>query len=77
MGVFALLRRLGRASVVLGVSLLVFGTSDLVEAHTGAWYSDWWLIAWKGICIVAIVWSGWIVRQRSRKIVDTGDGSQA
>jgi hypothetical protein len=29
-----------------------FGVSDLVERHTGAWYRPWWLLAWKGVCLV-------------------------
>lgn len=36
----------------LAVTLFAFGASDLVEAQTGAWWRPWWLLVWKGVCIV-------------------------
>jgi len=37
------------------IVLLVFGASDLVEAHTGAWWRPWWLLAWKGGCLLVML----------------------
>ncbi len=33
----------------------IFGGSDIVEATTGAWWRPWWLLAWKGLCLLALV----------------------
>jgi hypothetical protein len=44
-----------RMCVVAGVTLILFGASDVVEASTGAWYSHWWLLTWKVGCVVVLV----------------------
>ncbi len=31
---------------------IAFGVSDFVEIQTGAWYKPWWLLAWKGVCVI-------------------------
>ena len=43
------------------IVLLLFGASDLVEVCTGAWWRPWWLLAWKGGCLVALLllWRKW------------------
>ena len=33
----------------------IFGASDLVEATTGAWWRPWWLLLWKGACLLAFL----------------------
>ena len=33
----------------------IFGCSDMVEATTGAWWRPWWLLVWKGLCILALL----------------------
>ncbi len=38
-----------------GAVFVVFGCSDMVEAHTGAWWRPWWLLVWKGLCTLALV----------------------
>jgi hypothetical protein len=43
-----------RGRVVMFVTLLAFGVSDVVEAHTGAWWEPWWLLVWKGICVMVL-----------------------
>lgn len=48
------LRRISRS---LALTFLAFGMSDLVEAHTGAWWQPWWLAAWKIGCVAILVWS--------------------
>lgn len=36
----------------VGVILVIFGISDFVEISTEAWWQPWWLLVWKGLCIV-------------------------
>jgi len=43
-----------RRFFLVGVTLIVFGASDVVETQTGAWWRPWWLLAWKGFCLVAL-----------------------
>lgn len=40
--------RTGR--IIAALALVVFGCSDFVEMHTGAWWEPWWLMVWKGAC---------------------------
>lgn len=59
MGVWVLgIRRLVRArrQVVLAFSLIAFGVSDFVEMRSGAWWTPWWLLVWKGICVGVFVY---------------------
>ena len=35
--------------------LALFGVSDFVEIHTGAWWRPWWLLVWKGLCLAILV----------------------
>jgi hypothetical protein len=56
-----------RHCLVAAFVLVVFGCSDLVEAQTGAWWRPWWLLAWKGACVLAlaaILPHHWRARQR-------------
>jgi hypothetical protein len=43
--------------------LIVFGASDAVEAQTGAWWRPWWLLLWKVLCLIALVWCYWHYRR--------------
>lgn len=63
LGVAALTRRSG----LLGAALIAFGISDLVETRTGAWYSPWWLLVWKGMCVICIVAIGLRLRRRRKQ----------
>jgi hypothetical protein len=61
MGVGFLVRAIARASrrtdvLLAAVTFLAFGGSDLVEAHTGAWWRPWWLLVWKGLCLAIFAW---------------------
>jgi hypothetical protein len=38
--------------LIAAVTFLAFGASDYVEAHTGAWWHPWWLLVWKGSCLL-------------------------
>jgi hypothetical protein len=35
-----------------------FGLSDLVESQTGAWWTPWWLFAWKALCVLGLLACG-------------------
>ena len=35
--------------------LVVFGSSDVVEVQTGAWFRPWWLLTWKSVCVLGIL----------------------
>lgn len=41
----------GRRQVALAIFLIAFGVSDFVEMRTGAWWTPWWLLAWKAVCV--------------------------
>lgn len=44
-----------RTSLLAGVTLLLFGASDIVETTTGAWWRPWWLFVWKAICVLVLL----------------------
>ena len=44
-----------RWRLALAVTLLLFGLSDVVETRTGAWWRPWWMLLWKGGCLLAFV----------------------
>lgn len=51
--IIAASRRPTRAPLlVAGGAFLLFGLSDVVEASTGAWWRPWWLLVWKGLCLL-------------------------
>ena len=41
---------------IAAVIFVLFGVSDLVESTTGAWYRPWWLLVWKGFCLLVFAW---------------------
>jgi hypothetical protein len=41
--------------LIAGVTFLIFGGSDVVEATTGAWWRPWWLLVWKGLCLLVLL----------------------
>jgi hypothetical protein len=47
----AILKRCGRQSALAATTFILFGFSDVTEAHTGAWWRPWWLLVWKGACL--------------------------
>ena len=52
----AALRRDHRVTeVIASVTFLLFGLSDFVESHTGAWWRPWWLLVWKGVCLLVFL----------------------
>lgn len=44
-----------RRCVLAAAVFVIFGGSDVVEAHTGAWWRPWWLLAWKAACVAAML----------------------
>ncbi|MDY6913703.1 MAG: hypothetical protein SVT52_04520 [Planctomycetota bacterium] len=41
-----------RTKYIATANFAAFGCSDFVEVHTGMWWRPWWLLVWKGVCIV-------------------------
>ena len=39
-------------AIAAAIGFAFFGASDIVEAHTGAWWNPWWLLVWKGLCLL-------------------------
>ena len=40
------------------LAFFCFGVSDFIEIYSRAWYHPWWLILWKGICLITLAWIG-------------------
>jgi hypothetical protein len=66
--------RVRRRCLRLAATMLAVGPSDLVEAHTGAWWTPWWLLVWKGLCLLVLlalfaeyVWRQWAENRARRK----------
>jgi hypothetical protein len=49
--IHAICKRGSFTSIIAAIAFFAFGASDVVEAHTGAWWRPWWLLVWKGICL--------------------------
>ncbi len=62
---FAVARLRRGFGVALGVALVAFGLSDVVEAQTGAWYRPWWLLSWKATNVAAIAVLGFFALRRA------------
>lgn len=45
-----------RNCVIAAIAFAFFGVSDIIEASTGAWYHPWWLLVWKGLCLLVLFW---------------------
>jgi hypothetical protein len=54
---------------VIAVTLLAFGASDWAENATGGeWWHPWWLLLWKGACVLVLLTLGlaaWRGRRRA------------
>lgn len=37
------------------VAFALFGVSDVIESHTGAWWTPWWLFVLKSLCVLAFL----------------------
>jgi len=67
------LRRAGRARrdfAVASIVLFTFGASDYAEIRTGGeWWTPWWLLVWKGACVLALLVLLLAARRRQRPTV--------
>jgi hypothetical protein len=52
--------------ILLSVSFLGFGISDLIELSTGAWWRPPGLLVYKGVCLLGIVGSCLSLRRNQR-----------
>jgi hypothetical protein len=57
-----------RRCVVAAAAFFLFGLSDVVEVHTGAWWRPWWLLVWKASCVLAFAWLLWDHVRDRRKV---------
>lgn len=48
-----------RLAVLLALTFLAFGISDLIEAQTGAWWRPLWLLLLKSSCIAVFAYGFW------------------
>ncbi len=37
------------------ISFFLFGISDIIEVQSGAWWTPWWLLLLKFICILSFI----------------------
>lgn len=44
-----------RKCLFLALVFFAFGGSDVVEVRTGAWWRPWWLLIWKGVCVLIML----------------------
>ena len=42
--------------LLIGIALLLFGVSDIVEMWSGAWWKPWWLLVWKAGCVIGLIY---------------------
>ncbi|MBC87228.1 MAG: hypothetical protein CL677_08620 [Bdellovibrionaceae bacterium] len=45
-----------RIFIPFAISFFIFGVSDFIEMHTGAWYKPWWLFAMKAVCVTSFIY---------------------
>ena len=66
------LRRTGAArrdGLLASVVLVAFGVSDYAEIRTGGeWWTPWWLLLWKAVCVVTLL--SLLIRARGRRVSD-------
>ncbi len=58
-----------RLRILLSISFLAFGISDLIELSTGAWWRPPGLLAYKGVCLLGIVGSCLSLRRNQRPVL--------
>lgn len=46
-----------RSFGLLAPVFVAFGISDLVEVHYGQWWDPWWLLVWKGACVLVFLYA--------------------
>jgi len=53
-------------SLSLPFAFAVFGVSDVIESHTGAWWDPWWLLVMKAGCVI-VFFLAWRKYRRSKR----------
>jgi len=43
-------------SGVASAAFFVFGVSDIIESRTGAWWTPWWLLTVKALCVLVFIY---------------------
>ena len=68
-------KRLRPTFFILVLTLAIFGSSDLVEARTGAWWKPWWLFVWKAACVITLLlgFLRYYKIQKSKAQIDTDE----
>ncbi|OGR81926.1 MAG: hypothetical protein A2X32_05485 [Elusimicrobia bacterium GWC2_64_44] len=46
----------GKDYLLLSALFLAFGLSDVVEVYSGAWWKPWWLLAWKALNAIGLLY---------------------
>jgi hypothetical protein len=66
----AMVGTLSRRCWIAAVTFFFFGISDFIEAQpwSGAWWRPWWLLVWKGICVLILAYLAFLYfRDRQRE----------
>lgn len=68
-------RRRRSAKLIAALNFAAFGVSDFIEMGTGAWWRPWWLLVWKGACVIIMLaqFVAYIRRQRRGRDLTEGD----
>jgi hypothetical protein len=64
----------GKIYAKLAPAFLVFSVSDVIEAHTGAWWRPPWLLVMKLGCIAVFVWGFRALKRTEQNSRRSGDG---
>lgn len=54
------------------VAFALFGVSDVIESHTGAWWTPWWLLVLKTLCVVVFFFCFKAYRKTLKARCETG-----
>ena len=74
----ALARPIERNQCLLtAIALVLFGCSDIVEISTGAWWRPWWLLTWKGACVLILCRQWNAHRRRSKMAAGGAEGTDS
>ena len=67
-----------RAKLIAACNFAAFGFSDFVETGTGAWWRPWWLLVWKGVCVMIMLgqFVVYLRRQRAHRRRAEGESPQ-
>lgn len=58
--------KLGEIFTSLCAAFFFFGISDLIEAHTGAWWTPLWLLVWKAACLAWLLFEFFRYRKTTK-----------